>query len=227
MLRLTVFFLISVCTLIVICSVGPQSAQSFATITRVTNTPEHALNLNPTLSDDGRTIIFESSADLGNTGQSASFHLLRNELSSFAEIGGTRAVCPAVSSDGRTIAFASREDLVGQNADRNSEIFLFDGVELKQLTQTKLEGNFQPSITNDGRKIAYASNGKIFLYDRLDGRFTELANGASPKISGDGSFVYYTDNEALLRIDTRTLERRVVAADVVGLEMVEGRAVSN
>src|ERR1044071_7247346 len=108
MLRLTAFFLISVCTLIVISSAGPQPAQSFATITRATNTPEQALNLNPTLSDDGRTIVFESSADLANTGGSASFHLLRTELSSFAEIGGTRAVCPAVSSDGRTIAFASR-----------------------------------------------------------------------------------------------------------------------
>jgi Tol biopolymer transport system component len=46
---------------------------SFATLTRLTNTPEHVLNLNPTISDDGRTILFESSADLANTGGSASF----------------------------------------------------------------------------------------------------------------------------------------------------------
>src|SRR5689334_3036163 len=127
MLRLTVFFLISVCTLIVICSAGPQPAQSFATLTRLTNTPEHVLNLNPTISDDGRTIVFESSADLANTGGSPSFRLLRAEPS-FVEIGKTRAVCPAMSRDGGTIVFASREDLVGRNADRNSEIFLFDGV---------------------------------------------------------------------------------------------------
>jgi len=95
-------------------------AQSFATLTRLTNTPEHALNLNPTISDDGRTVVFESSADL------ESFRVLRSDLSSFAEIGRTR--------DGRTIVFASREDLVGRNADRNSEIYLFDGVKLNQFT---------------------------------------------------------------------------------------------
>src|SRR4051794_20502455 len=105
MLRLTAFFLITVCTLIVISSVGPARVQSFATVSRLTNTPEHVLNLNPTLSDDGRTIAFESSADLANTGESPSFHLLRSDLSSFAEIGKTRAVCPALSGDGRTIVF--------------------------------------------------------------------------------------------------------------------------
>ena len=124
MLRLTACFLITGFLFIVICSAGPPSAQSFATVTRLTNTPEHTLNLNPTLSDDGRTIVFESSADLANTGQSASFHLLRAELSSFAEVASTRAICPAMSSDRKTIVFASNEDLVARNADRNSEIFL-------------------------------------------------------------------------------------------------------
>ena len=80
MLRLTAFFLITVCTLIVICGIESTHVQSFATLTRVTNTPEHALNLNPTLSDDGRTIVFESSSDLANTGHSESFHLLRADL---------------------------------------------------------------------------------------------------------------------------------------------------
>src|SRR3954454_9224048 len=106
MLRLTVFFLITICTLIVICSAGPARVQSFATLTRLTNTPEQALNLNPTLSDDGQTIVFESSADLAGTG-AISFHLLRAELSSFAEIGKTRAVCPAMSGDGKIAVFAS------------------------------------------------------------------------------------------------------------------------
>ena len=56
MLRLTACFLITAFIFIVICSSGPHSAQSFATLTRLTNTPEHALNLNPTISDDGRGI---------------------------------------------------------------------------------------------------------------------------------------------------------------------------
>src|SRR5215213_9814493 len=247
MLRLTVYFLITGFLLIVICMGGSPRAQSFATLTRLTNTPEHALNLNPTLSDDGRTIVFESSADLAATG-GVSFHLLRGEpgASSFVELGATRAVCPAMSGDGRIIVFASTEDLVGRNADRNSEIFLFDGEKLSQLTETKAasvesrrsDGNFQPSITTDGRTVAFSSNGEIFLYDTLDQTYTQLSNDSperlavSPKISGDGSRVYYkrniltADAADLVLIDTRTVTSRVVA-NGVELSLVEDRAVSN
>ena len=57
--------------------------------------------------------------------------------------------------DGKIVVFASTEDLVGTNADRNSEIFMFDGSGLKQLTETEpdskalrmSDGNFQPSVT--------------------------------------------------------------------------------
>ena len=74
MLRLTVCFLIAIFLFVV---VSMDRAESFATLTRVTNTPEHVLNLNPTISDDGRTIVFESSADLANTGGTPSFRLVR------------------------------------------------------------------------------------------------------------------------------------------------------
>src|SRR5262245_4069407 len=100
MLRLTSFFLI-VAFLFILCCL--PRADSFASLTRITNTPEHALNLNPTLSDDGRTVVFESTADLAST-DNASFHALRADLAgsapAFVEIGSSRAVCPAVSSDG-------------------------------------------------------------------------------------------------------------------------------
>src|SRR6185369_3096978 len=153
MLRLTTFFLITCFTFIAIVICGPGRVRSVSTLTRLTNTPEQVLNLNPTISDDGRTIVFESSADLANTGGSASFRLFRAEPS-FVELGRTRAVCPAMSGDGRTIVFASREDLVGRNADRNSEIFLFDGLKLNQLTETSGALNLQPSISKDGRTLA-------------------------------------------------------------------------
>src|SRR5689334_22858969 len=119
MLRLTFCFLIT-CLLFVV-DLMPR-ADSFANLTRITSTPENAINLNPTLSDDGRTVVFESSADLANMGGPASFRLLWTSLSSFVQLGATRAVCPAMSSDGRAIVFASNEDLLGRNADRNSEI---------------------------------------------------------------------------------------------------------
>src|SRR4029079_12216165 len=180
MLRLTTFFLITVFTFIVIAICGSGRVRSVSTLTRLTNTPDHVLNLNPTISDDGRTIVFESSADLANAGGPASFRLLRADLSSYVELGATRAVCPAVSSDGKIVAFASNEDLVGRNADRNSEIFLFDGVRLDQLTETQpasealrlTDGNFQPSISSDGRTLVFSSQGKIVIYDTGERKFT-------------------------------------------------------
>ena len=241
MLRLKVFFLIATFLFAVICMFGPPRVDSFANLTRVTNTPEHSMNLNPVLSDDGRTLIFESTADLAATGDSASFHTVRANLPApaFFEIGKTRAVCPAASSDGKVVVFASTEDLVGKNVDRNSEIFLFDGTKLEQLTQTTpassesrlSDGNFQPSITADGRRIVFSSSRNLFLYDTVEQKSSQLTNdntaAANPKISGDGTHVYYTDGADLLLIDTATGTKRVVAAQVADLTLAEGRAVSN
>src|SRR5215217_3416684 len=139
MLRRTACFLITV-FLFVLLIVGPPRVESFANLQRLTNTSEHAVNLNPVLSDDGRTVVFESSADLADSG-GTSFHALRADITAsppaFADIASTRAVCPALSRDGKLIVFASTEDLVGKNADRNSEIFLFEGSKLDQLTRTE------------------------------------------------------------------------------------------
>ena len=177
---------------------------------RLTNTPEQALNLNPSLSDDGKTVVFESSSDV--------FHAFRAEVSTglLDEIAATRIVSPALSSDGRFIAFASAEDILGQNPDRNSEIFLFDGSGVTQLTHTQprsietrlTDGNFQPSITSDGRTIVYSSNGEIF---QMTG--ARLAHGESPKISGDGSRVYFKDTD-LWMMDMQTRVATRIASDI-------------
>jgi uncharacterized protein (TIGR03437 family) len=237
MLRLTVCFLIA--SFLFVINFWFRSVESVASLTRLANTPEHTINLNPTLSDDGKIVVFESSADLAETGADSSFHALRADLGGgFTEIGATRAVCPALSSDGKIVAFASAEDLTGQNADRNSEIFLFDGLELKQITQTEpasvasrlTDGNFQPSITGDGRTIAFSSNRGIFLYDTVQKRFTQLTSetsAASPKISADGSRVYYKRAADLMLIETSTATAHVIASDVANLSLTEGRAVSN
>jgi uncharacterized protein (TIGR03437 family) len=256
MLRLTACFLIAGLFFTIGFVLVPQSA---ATLTRITNTPEHAVNLNPTLSDDGRVVVFESSADLSGAGDHSSFHTYEEGLAApaFKSIASTRAVSPALSSDGRIIVFASAEDVAGQNKDRNSEIYLFDGSNLSQLTQTEpdsvesrlSDGNFQPSVTADGRTIVFSSNRnfaglnadgsyEIFLYkDRV---FTQLTNGTneysavSPKISGDGSRVFYKRTAIasegtgeLILIETQTRTSRVLATDVVELSFSEGRAISN
>ena len=232
-------------------------------MTRLTNTSEHAVNLNPTLSDNGQIVVFESSADLSDTRDNSSFQTIRAdtfaEIPSFTNIGDTRAVSAALSSDGNTIAFASTEDLIGKNADRNSEIFMFAGSNLKQLTETApasntsrlSDGNLQPSVTGDGRTIAFSSNRnltgqngdlsyEIFLRNTLDQTYTQLTNNTSeyscmsPKISADGSHVYYKrmaiatpDLGDLLLSETQSATTRVLVTGVSELSLTEGRAVSS
>jgi len=245
MLRLTACFLITSFLFIGNSLFGPQPS-SVLNLTRLTVTAEQALNLNPTLSDDGKIVAFEASAD-------SSFHAVRADLngSVFEEIGRTRAVSPAMTTDGRIVVFASMEDLLGRNADRNSEIFMFDGSKLQQLTDTKpadvtlrlSDGNFQPSVTADGRTIAFSSNRnlsglnsdlsyEVFLYDTVTRRYTQLTSnnttGSSPKISADGSRVYYkTETSDLVLIETQTATTSVLAAGVPELSITEGRAISN
>ncbi len=98
------------------------------------------------------------------------------------------------------------------------------------------DGNFQPSITGDGRTIAFSSNRGIFLYDTVEKRFTQLTSqmaAVSPKISADGSRVYYkraadtADTADLMLIETTTTTEHVVAMGVPSLAFTEGRAVSN
>ena len=252
MLRLTACFLITSFLFIVNSVSGPQI--SVPNLTRLTVTPEHAVNLNPSLSDDGKIVAFESTADLAGTG-ATSFHAVRAELNGpvFTEVAPARAVSPAMTPDGRMLVFASTEDPLGRNADRNSEIFLFDGSKLQQLTQTEpadstsrlSDGNFQPSVTADGRTIAFSSNRnlsglnpdltyEIYLLDTQDQRYTQLTHNTSdhsarsPKISADGSRVYYkTDTADLVLIDPRTATTRVLAAAVPELSITEGRAISS
>ncbi|HEX3185378.1 MAG TPA: lamin tail domain-containing protein [Pyrinomonadaceae bacterium] len=181
-------------------------------IRRLTNTPEHTLNLNPSLSDDGRTVVFESSSDVfGNGGGAPSFHGIGADVfdGSFMEIARGRMVSAALSSDGRVIAFASTEDLVGQNPDRNSEIFVFDGPVLRQLTHPLKLTNAHPSISSDGKLIVFSSNGE------------------TQKISGDGSRTYIKRNVDLSVIDRETQVETPIRSAIPDLSLTEGRAVSN
>src|SRR5437763_2769443 len=132
--------------------------------------PSSVVNINPSLSGDGRILAFESTEDVAGAGGADHFRAIRGNISvdppTFFQMGGTRAAAPAISQDGSRIAFASKDDPLGTNADGNSEIFLFNGSSLLQVTNTApgdpanrvINGTFQPSISDDGRFIAFSSN---------------------------------------------------------------------
>src|SRR5215471_8339497 len=166
----TLFFLIP--CVAVVC-LGSFASQSQSTLRRITNTTDKGISINPSVSGDGRIVALESTEDFAGAGGSDSFRAMRVNISvdpaTVFQMGRTRAVTPAISQDGSWIAFASKDDPLGTNADGNSEIFLFNGSSLLQVTNTLpgdpanrvTSGNFQPSISDDGRFIAFSSNRNI------------------------------------------------------------------
>lgn len=241
MLRLKACFLTVAVFLATVFVVFPPGTSSQTTVVRLTNTPEQAVNLNPSLSDDGRVVFFESSANFVTKSVASSFHALRADVGgttpAFQDVGATRVVSPSLSSDGSVVAFASTEDLVGENADRNSEIFLWTSSGLRQITDTHpgspetrlVDGNSQPSITADGNLVAFTSRGNLLLYDVTQDTLFQLIEdqtASSPKLSGDGSRLYYQRDSDLVSLDPKTNTSRVIAADVPKLSITTGRAVS-
>lgn len=225
-------------------------------IRRLTSTAETALNLNPALSGDGRTVVFESSADLANAGGPPSFRVIRARSDgSFAQLSATRSAHLSVSQDGTRIVFAVADDPVGRNRDRNSEVFLFDGARLEQITHTLAsdisrrtqDGCFAPSISDDGRFIVFAANRdlvgrnpdenfEIFLYDAATRALSQLTEtsgilgAVEPHLSGDGTRVVYVreaDGRDLMLRDLASGEEQVIAQRVEGLALARGRIVSD
>lgn len=260
--RLLILFVGGAC---VLCAFGLRFGRTQSNgLRRITNTSEEAINLNPSISGDGQIVAFESTEDLAATGGADHFRAIRANAGAdpvtFLQMGGTRAVSPAVSQDGSRIAFASRDDPLGANPDGNSEIFLYDGSRLTQITNTSpgglsnrtTNGNFQPTISDDGRFIAFSSNRdltglngdgnlEIFIFDSLSRSFAQLTDSSGivgftdAKISGNGNFVTYIRDNGTAPGATRDLVEQaragggvaVLAAGVPSLALTYGRAISD
>src|SRR5437870_11707609 len=227
--------------IVVVCLLGLWRAHSqTGGLRRVTTTTEEGININPSLSGDGRRIAFESTEDLAHASGTDHFRAIRADLASdpavFTQMAGTRSPAPGISQDGSRVSFAAKDDPLGTNPDGNSEIFLLDASNASKLTQVTrtspgdvanrlMNGNFQPSISDDGRFIAFSSNRdlagqnsdsnlEIFVYDTLAGSFTQLTNtsgifgSSDAKISGDGgSVAYIRDNGATASIKRDLMEQ--------------------
>lgn len=256
MLRRTLLISIAVVISFLVSTQAGKVAQTNQSPRQITSTPETALNLNPTLSDDGSSIFFESTLDLSGTVGAQGFQCLKTRLSSslspFERIASTRCVAPSSVTDGSTVAFASPEDLLNQNFDRNSEIYTYSHSGLTQLTRTQpssqstrvVDGSDQPSLSGDGQFIVFSSNrdlvglnpdlnNEIYVYEQSSRSFVQLTSTAlpaeceSPKISADGRTVIFLRRDASDDLKGELkLYDRVAKAERTIVSQVPGLALS-
>jgi Tol biopolymer transport system component len=190
-------------------------------------TPADQLSSQPVLSADGRYAVFLSNATNlvpGDTNDRQDVFLRdrvagKTELVSVGTAGAMangHSLEPSISGDGRFVAFESAaENLVPEDGNGHNDVFVRD----RQTGTTEMipapQGNAasEPSISADGRKVAYAVSGgpmgyQIFTYDRQTHQNTLVtqaadtdgmadAYSASPVISADGNsvaFFSFADN---------------------------------
>jgi alpha-tubulin suppressor-like RCC1 family protein/Tol biopolymer transport system component len=115
-----------------------------------------------------------------------------------------------ISADGRFVVFASNADgIVAADKNGLSDIFLRDtALNTVILVSKKSDGSiadansYNPSISDDGRFIAFSSDAKligdkggVYLYDRLTAKLSFLiADAVNPKFSGNGKYLVYVDS---------------------------------
>ncbi|MFN2492989.1 MAG: lamin tail domain-containing protein [Pyrinomonadaceae bacterium] len=247
---------------------GRPGAMMQSPLRNLTNADNRATSLNPSISGDGHVVTFESTEDLAKTDGAPGFHAIRADISSdppaLLQIAASRAPAAAMSQDGSRIAFASMDNPLGSNNDGNSEIFLYEHDKLVQVTNTLpgdasarvVNGNFLPSISDDGRFIAFSSNRdlvndnsdgnlEIFVYDSVAQRISQLTHSSGivgftdAKISGNGAAVAYIRDVGAIEMGPSTkrdllLQSRIGPANVQelvldcqSLAMTYGRAISD
>ncbi len=186
----------------------------------------------PSISADGRYVAFSSEArnlvsgDTNNTADAflhdrGTGHTERISISSAGTQGSDLAGQTSISADGRYVAFwSSSDDLVGDDTNNAPDIFLRDRAtgqtERVSVSSEGLQADgfsYNPSISGDGRHIAFYSyatnlvsddtNGSadVFLHDRETGQTTRVSVSSSggqgdghsvmPAISADGRYLAF------------------------------------
>jgi Tol biopolymer transport system component len=203
---------------------------------------------NLSISDDGRYVAFDSDAPnlvAGDT-NGARDVFVRDRIAGTTERisvdsngvqGNADSAFPSISADGRYVAFASTaSNLVAGDTNAHSDVFVRDRLsgttERVSVDSNGVQGNadsYAPSVSADGRYVAFASdatnlvpgdlNGRtdVFVRDRMAGTTervsvsstgTEGDSGSDePSISADGRYVSF-DSVAtnLVPGDTNMLE---------------------
>ncbi|MDQ1518546.1 MAG: hypothetical protein QOE80_4376 [Actinomycetota bacterium] len=214
----------------------------------------------PVISGDGKLVAFESAASnlekagvLGKTTDTnkardvfvrdiAAGTTTRISVGTDGKQGAGESVRPAISTDGRYVAFQSDAPLQADDTNKKTDVYLRD-LQAEETTRISIgpggvEGNggsFSPSMSADGRLIAYWSNasnlvpgdtnktGDVFVFDRNDGSTVRVSVGSGdvqgdgmssdPSISPDGRYVTFWSGAANLVPDDTNGKRDIFLVD--------------
>ena len=199
-----------------------------------------AASLDAIVSADGRFVVFDSIATnlvLGDTNGFKDVFLRDRQAATMVRVslapGGAESngdsAFPSISADDRYVAYASfATNLVPGDTNGAMDVFLLDlqtgTTELVSVSSLGVQGNagsYRPSVSSDGRFVAFSSdasnlvagdtNGKrdVFVRDRLNGTTErvsistggvegEAVSGPVHAISADGRFVAFSSSASTL-----------------------------
>ncbi len=210
----------------------------------------------PSISGDGRYVAFSSDATNLVAGDKNGVEdvfvrdrqtgtTTRVSVSSTGEQGNSRSWLASISADGRYVAFSSdATTLVAGGTNGVGHVYVRDrqsGTTTRvSVTSTGEQGNgrsFGPSISRDGRYVAYSSDatnlvaggtngvGHVYVHDRLTGTTTRVSVSSTgeqgnwdswyPSTSGDGRYVAFSSQaknlvagESAILFDTFVRDRQ-------------------
>ncbi|HEX8556878.1 MAG TPA: S41 family peptidase [Pyrinomonadaceae bacterium] len=174
----------------------------------------------PSISYDGRTIVFERGYGLWRleteTGRAGEIRITRRGAPAGPGVERVRQTEQfqelALSPDGRKVAFVARGEIFAASA--------ADGGDAVRVTTTAAPES-QPAWSHDSRRLVYVSErngvGQLFQYDFGANAETQLtASGepdATPRFSPDGRWLAFERAGREIRaLNTETRRERVVAA---------------
>ena len=211
------------------------------------NGPSHAGGGSPAVSGDGQVVAFYSDAtnlvaDDTNAQPDVFVRLRADGLTERVSVasdgtqGNGASVNPSISADGRFVAFQSRaSNLIPNDTNNVADIFVRDRA--SNTTERVCDSvqpnrfSFTPSISADGRFVAFASaatnlvpddtNGHldIFVCDRNTGTIerVSIGNPGSGEVQGDGDSILPAISGNGLVVGFKSLADNLVPNDTNGV----------
>ncbi|MCB9432411.1 MAG: PD40 domain-containing protein [Ardenticatenaceae bacterium] len=188
----------------------------------------NAASLAPSISNDGRYVAFSSSATnfAANDFDGASDIYVRDRqtnqtqlvsISSQGVKGNLGSPVPAISGNGQFVAFLSyANNLVTGDTNNSGDVFVYNrntGTTVRRSVDSggvqSQTGGDTPSISSDGRYLAFVSTGgldnsgnerQVFVHDSATNQTTWIStvefpssdNSLESRISDDGNYVVFT-----------------------------------